>query len=201
MPPDYRSAYQGIIDLLARELDPALAYHGLSHTTDFVLPAVELLGRDLDLAPEDMILVRTAALFHDSGFIRTYLNNESIGVELARSILPGCGYSPAEIETIGHLILATAMPQRPHDLLAEVLCDADLVSLGMVEFFETSMMLRREHIHFVEPVTLLDWLRRQHRFLVDHRYFTPAARRRYDRIKQENIRELDRVLARSGDTG
>ncbi len=194
MQPDYTKAKACILGLMEEKLPHGLGYHRLDHTTVYVLPAAELFCQDLTLAPEKKLLVKTAALFHDSGYIKQYSDNEIIGAALAESILPACDYTPRQICSIIQIILSTTMPQQPKSMLDEILCDADLVTLGHPDFFETSMMLRREFETFQHPISLRDWLKEQYRFLKDHRYFTTAARNRLDRGKKENIIELDKVL-------
>jgi len=194
MQPDYTKAKACILGLMEEKLPRGLGYHSLDHTTVYVLPAVELFCRDLALAPEKKLLVKTAALFHDSGYIKQYSDNEIIGAALAESILPACDYTPLQIYSITRIIVSTTMPQQPKSMLDEILCDADLVTLGHIDFFETSMMLRREFEAFQNPISLRDWLKEQYRFLQEHRYFTTAARNRLDPSKKENILELDKVL-------
>lgn len=199
MRPDFDKAKARILGLMGEQLPRDLAYHSLEHTTVHVLPAVELFCGDLAIAPEKRLQVKTAALFHDAGYIRQYNDNEPVGAALAESILPTCSYNPKQIYSITRIILSTTMPQQPKSILDEILCDADLVTLGRAVFFETSMMLRREYATFLRPVALRDWLQEQHAFLRQHKYFTVAARNRLDRGKEKNILELDRVLCSSCD--
>ena len=87
------------------------------------------------------------------------------------------------------------MPQHPQGLLQELLCDADLDSLGREDFLETSHNLRRELEAHGASMPLKEWYRRQLDFLSTHRYFTAAARSLRDAGKQRNITELQRRLA------
>lgn len=192
--PDFAGAKQYALAQLAAELPPGLAYHGLHHTRDQVLPAAEMLCLDLEISPEKQLLIVTAALFHDMGFISQYTENEAIGADLAGSVLPDFGYTADQISAIKKLILATRMPQRPASPAEEILCDADLVSLGQDIFFETGLMLRREIELFLHPVPLRAWLEEQAAFLSRHTYFTPAARSRLDAGKEKNLTQLLAVL-------
>jgi predicted metal-dependent HD superfamily phosphohydrolase len=199
MQPDYNKAKKWILETLAQELPGNLVYHGLEHTTNYVLPAVERLYGDMAVSPEEQILLKTAALFHDSGFTKQYNENEAMGVALAQSILPSCGYSPDHLRKITPIILATTMPQQPKSKLDKILCDADLVSLGLPEFFETSMMLRRETETFLQPISLLHWLQTQFKFLEGHHYFTSSAREWLDPGKKKNLIELRQVIHHCGE--
>ncbi len=194
MIPDYDSARAYTFDQMARHLPPGLPYHGLHHTRDQVLPAVELFCREMNIAGDRKLIIATAALFHDIGFIRQYTDNEIIGAETAASVLPDFGYSTGEIAAVRKLIMATRMPQQPESVEEKILCDADLATLGQDIFFETSMMLRRETETFLNPVSLRTWFEEQYAFLTRHRYFTSAACDHLNATKEKNRIELQTVL-------
>jgi len=184
-------------------LDGSLYYHGVHHTFDDVLPAVDRICRDEGVAPSDRELVLVAALFHDVGFLERYNGNESIGARIASEILPDWGYSSPEIERILDLILATelhevdgVMLQVPGaDTLKRILCDADLDNLGREDFFRVSDSLRREIEEHGRKLANLEWLSRQVLFVSQHRWFTESQRRARQARKEENLRALHAILA------
>lgn len=177
MKPNFRRAEQYVIARLSRELSPHLTYHSLYHTRDDVLPAAARLGRASDLDEEECLLLTTAALFHDTGFIVAYEEHEAHSIAMARAALPEFGYAAAQIERIAGLIAATKMPQRPADRLQELLCDADLDLLGREDFMPLNRALLKEVRHFgPRPVTDETWMREQTRFIEEHHFFSPAAR-------------------------
>jgi uncharacterized protein len=192
--PDWESANHYILERLERELPPDLFYHSLQHTRDDVLPAAERLSHMSALSSDETLLVRTAALYHDIGFIEQYSQNEQIAVRIASETLPQFGYSPDQIQRIGAIILATQLPQNPTNLLEEIICDADLDSLGRDDFFTTSHRLRQELQARGNSLSLAEWYRIQLRFLHGHNYFTAAARALRQAGKQQNIEELKRRL-------
>jgi uncharacterized protein len=176
MKPDFRGAKQYVISRLTRELSPHLTYHSLYHTRDDVLPAASRLGRASGLEEEECLLLTTAALFHDTGFIDAYEEHEAGSIAIARAALPDFGYSPAQIERVAELIAATKMPQRPTDRLQELLCDADLDLLGRKDFLRLNHKLLCEVRYFSpRPVSDETWMRDQTRFIEEHHYFSAAA--------------------------
>ena len=42
---------------------------------------------------EDILLLKTAALFHDVGFIEKYDHNEKIGARFAKELMPKYGFN------------------------------------------------------------------------------------------------------------
>ncbi|MCI0397157.1 MAG: HD domain-containing protein [Chloroflexi bacterium] len=192
--PDFVGAKQYILDRLAHELAPDLYYHGIQHTSRDVLAAVRKLGEMMSVNGEELLLLETAALFHDAGYLVQYYANEEIGVSIAAGALPRYGYSPAQIEAVGEIIMATRLPQEPANLLQEIICDADLDSLGREDFFIVSQCLRLEQLVYGQPSTLREWYERQLNFLREHSYFTAAARSFREPGKQKNIEEIEALL-------
>lgn len=191
--PDFERARAALLERLARELPPNLSYHGLHHTRDDVLPAAERLALLAGLDEEGMLLLKTAALYHDAGFLFRYTDNEELAAALAGQTLPAFGYTPTQVETVQAMILATRMPQRPQGLLEALLCDADLDALGREDFLTTSEKLRVELETYGSPIPRHEWHAQQLDFLSSHQYFTEAARSLRDAGKQANIASLQRL--------
>ena len=173
-----------VLDQLRQHLDPTLFYHGLHHTLDVTEQALSLAAAEGLTREEDLLVLRTAALYHDSGFLTTYQGHEAAGCALARRVLPGFGYSASQIELIGQLIMATQMPQCPGDShRACILCDADLDYLGRPDFWPISQTLFEElNLRHLMPNETA-WLELQVRFLSTHRYWTPTATARRENRK------------------
>ena len=192
--PDWEGVRTYLLERLALELPADLHYHGLHHTRDDVLPAAETLATRAGLDAEETLLLKTAALYHDAGFMFRYADNEALAAALAGQTLPQFGYEPEQIQVIQALIEATHMPQYPIGLLQELLCDADLDSLGREDFLETSHSLRREIEAHGTFIPLQEWYSRQLEFLTLHRYFTEAARTLRNAGKERNIAILQHRL-------
>jgi uncharacterized protein len=193
--PDFEGAKQYAFRRLQNELAPDLYYHSLAHTWDDVLPAAIKLAALSGIKGEEKRLLEVAAAFHDIGFVVQRDEHERVSSEIAAQVLPDFGFSPAQIDSIVGMIMATRLPQTPHNLLEEILADADLDVLGRTEdFFERNHCLRSELAAYGEPITLQQWYQRQLSFLQTHRYLTQAARLIRDPGKQQNIAELKKCL-------
>jgi uncharacterized protein len=188
--PDFERAKQYALERLERELRETLYFHSLAHTRDDVAPAVERLAEMEGVEGEALLLLRTAALYHDLGFIELYDDHESVSIRIATESLPKFGYTPHQIERIRNMIQATRLPQSPHNLLEEILADGDLDNLGRDDFAERSRLLRAEQEARGINVSDEDWYERQLEFLRNHQYFTDAARRLRDAGKQQNLQSL-----------
>ncbi|RLD60857.1 MAG: hypothetical protein DRJ01_08940, partial [Bacteroidetes bacterium] len=104
------------------ELPKDLYYHNLKHTID-VIVQVELIGNKEGVSEKELLLLKTAALFHDSGFLKSYTDHELIGIQIANEILPRFGYSQDQIKIIGDMIFATRIPPKPKNKLEKIICD------------------------------------------------------------------------------
>lgn len=195
MAPDFARAQAYALDRLTRELSPLLTYHSLAHTRDDVLPAARRFADLAGITGEPLLLLETAALYHDLGFVQQRDEHEAVSIALAAAALPGFGYTAEQIAVIGDLIHATRLPQSPASLLAEILTDADLDVLGRADYWTRNDDLRAEWAAYGTVSTDLEWYQGQVTFLSTHRYFTPMARSLRAAQKQANLDGLAVILA------
>ena len=67
---DFEGAKKYTLERLRNELNDKLHYHSVEHTLD-VLDSVTRLAKLENVNGHDQILLKTAALFHDLGFVET----------------------------------------------------------------------------------------------------------------------------------
>ncbi|UCC40483.1 MAG: phosphohydrolase [Candidatus Aminicenantes bacterium] len=193
--PDFEKAKQYALKRLEQELPVALTYHSMVHTRDDVIPSIERLAAMEGIEGEELLLLRTAAWYHDIGFIEQLDDHECASVRMAGEILPGFGYAPAQIRVISGIILATKLPQSPNTLLEKIMADADIDSLGREDFLTQSDRLRAELVALGNVQTDEEWYRGQIDFLESHSYFTDSAKTLRSAGKDLNIQKLRKLLA------
>jgi len=191
---DYLGAKKFILEKLDAELSQDLFYHGVHHTLDVLNICTELSIKE-KVGAYDTILLKTAALYHDSGFTETTKGHEAIGCAIARKNLPRFNYSEAEIERICGMIMATKIPQSPKNKLEEIICDADLDYLGRTDFYSIGNTLFEELKVLGVLSTVEAWNAIQVKFLTAHRYFTETNKKRRARQKLKYLEELKVVVA------
>ena len=76
---------------------------------------VELIGWAEGCSDEEILLLKTAGLFHDAGHTVTYDDHEYQGTLLAREMLPGYGYTEEQIDMICGIIMSTKLPPKPDE--------------------------------------------------------------------------------------
>ncbi|MCF0062993.1 HD domain-containing protein [Dyadobacter chenwenxiniae] len=179
-----------IVDQFRQRLSDTLYYHGLHHTLDVANAALHLATLEGVKDQESRDLLKTAALYHDSGFMYTYKEHEQEGCRIARKALPGFGYSPEQIDIICGMIMATRIPQSPKTHLEQIICDADLDYLGRADFEPIGETLYRE-LKARGMVTDTDsWNAVQVKFITGHSYWTQSAQLLREIRKQENLKTL-----------
>lgn len=186
----FDEAEKFITEFLRTGLSPLICYHDYKHTLD-VVAAAEQLAADENITDRDeLIILKTAALFHDCGFVSVYLHHEEEGCKIARKQLPAFDYSADEIEKICNLIMATKMPQNPASQLQQILCDADLDYLGRDDYEKTAQKLFNEWHDRGKVHSEAEWTRLQIDFLQTHHYWTKSATDKRSAKKAENLKRL-----------
>ncbi|HBX51580.1 MAG: hypothetical protein A2275_11600 [Bacteroidetes bacterium RIFOXYA12_FULL_35_11] len=189
----YDDLEEFILNKLEKELPKHLFYHNLKHTID-VTNQSELIGRGEGIEDEEMLLLKTAALFHDLGHTINSKDHEFIGTQLVKEILPNYSYDEEQMEIINGIIMATKLPPTPHTLLQRIICDADLDYLGRADFVPVSDTLFQELKHINVITNIDDWNRLQIKFLSAHQYFTETANKLREVNKQQQIERIMKLL-------
>ena len=193
---NYYKAERFIMKMLDKQLSSKLYYHSVGHSKD-VVKSVERIALLENVTDEGLFLLKSAANYHDAGFMEQYDANEPIGARLAGEILPRFGYTPADIQKIQELIYATRIPHKPKNRLEEIICDADLDYLGRDDFHVIADRLRRELREHGKINSDRQWDEIQVSFLKMHKYFTQTAKDTRRAKKMENLKEVEARLIRN----
>lgn len=169
-------------------------YHNVYHALDVFksVSAYILIG---NINATDALLLKTAAIFHDIGILRSYENHEAESVKIISTVLPDFGYSNKDIEVVSRLIMATTIPTSPMDDLEMYICDADFDYMGRDDYFEISGQLRHEWEALgLKKYTDWEWLEYQLNFLMMHNYYSQAANASRNEGKSLNIEKIQKLL-------
>jgi hypothetical protein len=192
---DFNKARSYINSRLRKELPGNLSYHSVAHVKD-VYESAKRLAKAEGVTGEDLTLLLTAVLFHDSGFMVQSKEHEKIGCDIVKQALPGFGYTPVQIERICGMIMATRIPQTPHNLLEEIIADADLDYLGRDDFWTIGDKLFSELQMYGILQNEDEWNRLQVGFLEMHHYFTKTAIATRKEKKDAYLAQLKEAIKR-----
>ncbi|MFN3849507.1 MAG: HD domain-containing protein [Spirosomataceae bacterium] len=191
---DIQSAEKFIIQTLEKSLSPTLFYHGIHHTFDVVDASAKIAVAEGITDEESLILLKTAALYHDVGFITTYKGHEEEGCRIAKATLPNWNYSTEQIEQICGMIMATQIPQNPQNLLQQIIADADLDYLGRDDFEPIADSLFRELSARIMVTDIDVWNQIQVKFISAHHYWTASEIALRDNKKRQNLDKVKSLL-------
>ena len=161
-----------VFELLEDKLPQHLNYHNVHHTKYVLSKAIYIANKE-DITEEDLLLLRTAVVLHDAGFIGSNIDeHEEESCKIARDILPGFEYTEQQIELVCKMIMATKSLQAPKNLLEKILCDANLYYLGTEEFFDFAENLFQERTNLNMIKDRKEWFQTEIKFLSLHSYYT-----------------------------
>ncbi len=178
-----------ILNKLENELSNELYYHNKAHTKD-VITQVEIIARGEKVSSEDLLLLKTAALLHDVGFLVEYKNHEDNSISFAKEILPQYHYQDHQIEQIIELIDITRVGSQPKNYLEKILKDADLDYLGRADFICISDNLYKELNRYNGKMSMNEWNKMQYDFISKHTYYTGTARQLRQVNKERQLQKL-----------
>ena len=191
---NYHKARDFIIEKMTNELKPELTYHNVDHTMD-VLQAAENFARQENLSGKELTILKTAAVYHDSGMLNAYIGHEEASIEIVNKYLPDFGYEAEDIATISKMILTTKLPQSASNFLEKIICDADLDYLGREDFFMIAHKLRYEwNVLNIRKTSLREWYELQIMFLENHIFFTNSAKKLRDEKKSDNLKQVQELV-------
>lgn len=191
---DFQQMRRDIMNRLRSLLPEDLVYHDLNHTMNVEKAAIRFAKLE-GVDEESMQLLQTAVLYHDSGFILRYDDNEQFAMQLAQSNLPRFGYTPEQITKVIQIIASTRHGAKPKNLLEQIMCDADHDYLGRADYYNVAKKLRLEMANYGKSMTEKEWIKFQLEYLENiHRFYTETAQNIRVQGKKYRIAELKQQL-------
>jgi len=176
------------------KLPRELVYHNLNHSKEVVKAAVKI-GRHSNLSEEEMEIVQVAALFHDTGFVRSLKNHEEESKKLSAEFLESKNYPREKIDLVLGCIEVTKPDSSPKNNLEKVISDADFSHMAKGSYFDKMLMLRKEdeHIHN-QSINDLDWHLENLRFLKEHQFHTEYGKTVLEPKRLSNVRKQEKII-------
>lgn len=181
-----------VVEKIEAELAPHFTFHDARHTIQ-VATMAELIGRAEQVNDKEMLLLRTAALIHDLGYLSMAEDHIEAGCDHAVELLPKFNYDPHQIEVICRLIRSIRDPLVVTGTLEQILCDANLNFLGRIDFKDViERMWKEDHILHPE-MTLSEWKKRMASLVKKYDFYTDTAKRLRDVHKEKQLEILDEL--------
>lgn len=187
---DFEQMRSRILIRLRSLLPENILYHDVPHTLNVEKAAIRYAKLE-GIEDGDILLLRTAVLYHDAGYIHTQKNHEGFAMDMVDYMLPEFGYTNEQIAIVRGIIEATKSNVEPRTSLEEIMCDADHDYLGRPDYYAIANKLRQEIANFGEEMTDEAWVEFQLEFLeIKHHYYTNTAQNIRNLGKKARIREL-----------
>jgi hypothetical protein len=135
-------------------------------------------------------------------------HHEEKSAVMARHYLESKGLGNETITQIEGCIMATRIPQTPHNLAEKIIADADLFHFGKASFQEKSDLLRREtELITGEQINGTEWRANTLRFMEQHHYFTEFSKQElqpskeifYRTLKDKQERKLAKIAKKEAE--
>ncbi len=181
------------LEKMEKGIPTNMFYHNVNHTKD-VITRVEVLGRGEGVSDEQLLLLKTAALLHDIGFIIGYEEHEANSILFAKELLPKYKYTEKQTEEIVGLINVTRIDTKPGTLLEKIMKDADLDYLGRPDFVPVSESLYQELKNFGVQLSIEAWNEMQYNFISRHTYYTKSAKNLRQVNKERQLQKIKELL-------
>ena len=168
-------------------------YHEFNHALEVMERAIYLWKKEW-LSEDKIEILWLAWLFHDTGFIIKYDDNEFIWAKIARNFLKSMLYPEDKIGIIERVIMATTPTYiEPKDILEKIIKDADMDNLWRDDFLKYSNNLKKE-IEKIKKIKILTpkWQHGIIKFLKSHKYYTNTQKQERDKKLKLNKKLLEK---------
>lgn len=166
-------------------------YHSYWHAVDVMNRAIYLAKKEW-LSQSDIEILALSALFHDTGFVIQYDNNEIFWARIAKNYLKSVFYPIEKINLIEKIILATDPAYKnPQNYYEEIIKDADMDNLWRDDFLEKNNDIKRE-IEIIKNIKINDpeWKHASVELLKEFKYKTNSQKYERDKKKIENLKKM-----------
>lgn len=193
---DFDHMRKDVLNRLKSSLPDEIIFHDLSHTLNVEKSALRLAKLE-GIGEEETMLLQTAVLYHDTGFILSRIDHEFHAVNFVKVNLPKFGYTPSQIDSIIKIIESTNYAiRKPITMLERIMSDADHDYFGRSDYSDIAQKLRQENENFGEVMSDKDWISFQLDYLENkHEYYTETAKNLRSFGKKMRIQELKKELA------
>ena len=185
------NAEKYVFNLFKDELDQTFLYHNYTHTAR-VLRSIREIIENTSINEDEAETLELAALFHDTGYIKTRDGHEEESVKIATAFLRDQNVDNKKIDAVKECIMDTKFKGAPKSRLGKIIRDADASHFGKKYFQEASDFLRKElEIQEVVKYSPSEWLDENIDVLAKkHQFYTDYALKNWQPIKEKNLAKL-----------
>lgn len=181
-----------VIHILENETPETLYYHNVKHAWDLYI-LTELYGRAEGIENQDMLVLRTAGLLYNIGYLYSYEKFEEESIKFAQTILNKYKYTPGQIDAVCKIILSGARQKVPESKMENVFNDALNSYIGRIDFEETVLNMYREEQKYQQVKNPETWKNNLVNIILDHNFKTAAAKALQEVDKETQLQNLKSI--------
>lgn len=165
-------------------------YHQYEHALRVMERAIYLAITEW-CSSEEIEFIALASLFHDTGFVIQYEENEVFWAKIARNYLRTILYPNEKIQIIEELILATMPSKKPKNHLEKIIKDADMDNLWRDDFFDINEKIKKE-IELMKNIKIKDpdWHHASLDIIEWHTFYTSTQIQERHKNLLKNVKKL-----------
>ncbi|QES93246.1 HD domain-containing protein [Empedobacter brevis] len=177
-----------VFNLFKDNLSLDFTYHNFMHTVK-VVEAIKMLCIEEEVSADLKEKLLIAGWFHDTGYTKMVQGHENESANIAKDYLTELLYDEEYIKEVEDYIRITIIGRVPKNIGEAIIKDADNYHLGQAEYPKIAELLRDEiskicHKEFSD----YEWhIENRNFFLNVHHFYTDAAKRLWQKGKEENL--------------
>ncbi|WP_334127218.1 Pycsar system effector family protein [Empedobacter brevis] len=177
-----------VFNLFKDNLSLDFTYHNFMHTVK-VVEAIKMLCIEEEVSADLKEKLLIAGWFHDTGYTKMVQGHENESANIAKDYLAELLYDEEYIKEVEDYIRITIIGRVPKNIGEAIIKDADNYHLGQAEYPKIAELLRDEiskicHKEFSD----YEWhIENRNFFLNVHHFYTDAAKRLWQKGKEENL--------------
>ncbi|MDM1073774.1 HD domain-containing protein [Empedobacter brevis] len=177
-----------VFNLFKDNLSLDFTYHNFMHTVK-VVEAIKMLCIEEEVSADLKEKLLIAGWFHDTGYTKMVQGHENESANIAKDYLTEILYDEEYIKEVEDYIRITIIGRVPKNIGEAIIKDADNYHLGQAEYPKIAELLRDEiskicHKEFSD----YEWhIENRNFFLNVHHFYTDAAKRLWQKGKEENL--------------
>lgn len=180
-------AREEVKNIFSDSSNDVLFFHNYVLTENIVLQAKELSFEE-ECSEELREIILFSVWFLFTGYTRNYNTPLPKSAEFAKDFLRKNNYDTEQIKKVEKRILQFDPQKKPEEASGKIINDAVFSFFGQKDFFRLAEQWRLEEEHFREEEYLSDeWNRKLMERLVEHRFYTLSAQKKFDVEKNNNI--------------
>jgi class 3 adenylate cyclase len=190
--------FQDLEESFLKKLSEKIPEQLVFHNTQFIVDLInrsELICLGEEIQEEDLIIIKTAALFYFSGMVIDYKNFVDNSINFVKETLPAFSYSEKEIEAICNIIKLGINLLNAKTVAQKIIADAYFDYLGSFDYLSITRLMFKELSFYEKVENVESFYKGQLKLLKQHRFFNSITSILRDVDKNDQIEKISKFIS------